>query len=57
MEVMHSYRRVGGLNALKGRGTTQEDKQSTNMGLGEPSETEPPSKEHTRAGPRLLGHM
>lgn len=55
MEVKDSYERVGGRKTLKEIGTPQEDQQSANMDLWELRETEPPSKEHTRAGPRPRG--
>ena len=46
-----------GLKTLKGIGTPQEDQQSQLRDLWELSETEPPTKEHTQAGPRHLARV
>jgi hypothetical protein len=41
-----------GLWAPKGKGTPQEDQESTNLHPWGLSESEPPTKEHAQAGPR-----
>jgi hypothetical protein len=46
-----------GLWAPKGKGTPQEDQESTNLHLRGLSESEPPTKEHAQAGPRPPSHM
>jgi hypothetical protein len=40
------------LLVLKGMGTPQEDQESTNLNPWGSQESEPPTKEHTQAGPR-----
>jgi hypothetical protein len=52
MELGDSYRKIEGrISVPKGTGTPQEDQQSQLAWIWE-SESEPPTKEHTQAGPR-----
>jgi hypothetical protein len=55
-ELGESYGRVGGrISGPEGdRNSTGRPTMSTNLDPWEVPETEPPTKRHTRAGPRLL---
>ena len=46
-----------GLRDPEESGIPQEDQQSNNMDPWRFPETEPPTKDHTWAGPRSLAHM
>ena len=50
-----SWGRIEGPNS--DRNFTEKLTELTNLDICEISETEPPTKEHTQAGPRTLAHM